>query len=110
MYRRTCHCPNGVLEQVPQINQCVPTNVRSRAKHYSGTEHWIEHPARNLPIIPFVVVIDLATKRASFPAANDDFLAVQGVPGVEHLADIGLVITLIGTCTTTSTCTAPYAS
>ncbi len=67
-----------------------------------GAEDLVEHPLWNLPVVPFVVVVDLAAKNTS-PAsfsASDDFLPVQRMPWVTNQSDSGLVITLFGTSTT----------
>ncbi len=68
-----------------------------------GAEGLVEHPLWNLPVVPFVVVVDLAAKNtspASFSASHDDFLPVQRMPWVTNQSDSGLVITLFGTSTT----------
>ena len=111
-YRLAYVCLAGFDKQASQIDQRLPAHVRLRTKNHPGTEDLIEHPRRDFPIVPSLVIVDLAPKdvsAASFPATNNDLLSVQGMPRVVHPSNVGLVITLVGTCTTPSTATARYA-
>jgi hypothetical protein len=74
-----------------------------RPQHHPRAQSSIEHPPRNFATVPSIIFADLTAKGVSLsshPATHDDLLAMLGVPGVVHPSDVGLVITLVGGCTT----------
>ena len=87
-----------------EIDQRFPTDVRSRRRLHARAQDPVEHPHRDLLVVSLLVIAYLTPIDATTAlplAADDNFLAVQRVPTVVHPTNIGLVITLVWTCTTT---------
>jgi len=70
---------------------------------HSAAHNLVEHPYRHLAIVALVIIINLTPKHArpsGLAAADYDISSEQRMPRILHPPDIGLVIILIGTCTT----------
>ena len=109
-YRFIGICLPRLIEQASEIGQRLPGSVRSRRTEHPGADDLVEHPFRDLTVVPLGIIADLATKNvdaACLPTPYSDFLPVQRMPWVTDSSDRGLVITLVGTCTTDTGPTAP---
>jgi len=94
-----------LFEETFQIDKRRPVDVGLRRRLHPRAQDPIEHPYRDLAAGVLAIIAQLApvhAAAASDLADDDNVLAVERVPPVVHPTNVGPVVTVVGTCTTTS--------
>jgi hypothetical protein len=94
-----------LFEETFQIDKRLPADVGLRRRLHPRAQDPIEHPYRDLSARALAIISELTpvhAAAASHLADDDNVLAVERVPPVVHPTNIGPVVTVVGTCTTTS--------